>query len=124
SRGWWTGRASSRAIGASSTRFSARRPSICFWTSSRTGTRTVPKRREERPMNYGRELEGDLLGEIRRRIDRVYAEELRLGSSADVGLAEVGEKSPTPLDDHADVLVTPAAVPVQSPGRLASLREG
>jgi hypothetical protein len=75
-------------------------------------------------MNYGRELEGDLLGEIRRRIDRVYAEELRLGPSADVGLAEVGEKSPTPLDDHADVLVTPAAVPVQSPGRLASLREG
>jgi hypothetical protein len=87
-------------------------------------------------MAIGREIESDLLGEIRRRIERVSearhrlarthrilteaATHLRLGRSAEVVLAEIREQSPALLSDYCDLQLTPTAAPLRSAGRLAA----
>jgi hypothetical protein len=81
-------------------------------------------------MANGREIERDLLIEIRSRLERVSearhrlarnqrilteaATQLRLGRSAEVVLAEIREQSPALLHDYRELQLTPAAAPLRS----------
>jgi hypothetical protein len=83
-----------------------------------------------------REIESNLLDKIIRRMEEVSEErhrlarhdrllraaatQLRLGRSAEIVLAEIREQSPTLLRDYGDLQLTPTAVPLRSPGRLAA----
>jgi hypothetical protein len=87
-------------------------------------------------MANGREIESDLLGEIRSRIERISearhglardhrilteaATQLRLGRSAEVVLAEIREQSSALLSDYGDLQLTPVAARLRSAGRLAA----
>ena len=87
-------------------------------------------------MAQGREFEGSLLAEIRRRLERLSetqhqlarehriltdaATRLRLGKSAGAVLAEIREQSPELLRDYCDIQLTLAATPLRSIGRLAA----